>query len=376
MQYITNFSVYQENLQKKVVPVFSWTSMHKILGISGNEKNSFGNVIFPIRKNPQIIDSSQQTVGMKVDNSSVTRNSTPVKTKKTENNSSDVAASVRNLTKKTQTISVNKEIPLCPLVPPKLVGRLKVMKDCPPFKELEALYPELQPGGRFKPNECLPRYKVAIIIPYRDREEHLRIFLHNIHPMLMRQHIDYGVYVVEQAGSGRFNRAMLMNIGYVEALKQYSYDCFIFHDVDLIPEDDRNLYTCPEQPRHMSVAVNTMQYRLPYKDIFGGVSALTKHHMESVNGFSNQFWGWGGEDDDMSNRIRHHGYKISRYPANIARYHMLTHKKDNPNPDRYKKLYKGRIRYKTDGLNSLTYKRLDLILKKLYTWVLVEINPS
>lgn len=52
-----------------------------------------------------------------------------------------------------------------------------------------------------------------------------------------------------------------MNIGYVEALKQYDYDCFIFHDVDLIPEDDRNLYTCPRQPRHMSVAINTMNYR-------------------------------------------------------------------------------------------------------------------
>lgn len=54
---------------------------------------------------------------------------------------------------------------------------------------------------------------------------------------------------------------MLMNIGFVEALKQYDYDCFIFHDVDLIPEDDRNLYTCPQQPRHMSVAINTMNYR-------------------------------------------------------------------------------------------------------------------
>ena len=52
-----------------------------------------------------------------------------------------------------------------------------------------------------------------------------------------------------------------MNIGYAEALKQYDYDCFVFHDVDLIPEDDRNLYTCPRQPRHMSVAINTMNYR-------------------------------------------------------------------------------------------------------------------
>lgn len=39
--------------------------------------------------------------------------------------------------------------------------------------------------------------------------------------------------------------------------------------------------------------------RLPYKDIFGGVSALTRDQMQRVNGFSNEFWGWGGEDDDM-----------------------------------------------------------------------------
>jgi beta-1,4-galactosyltransferase 1 len=30
-----------------------------------------------------------------------------------------------------------------------------------------------------------------------------------------------------------------MNIGFVEALKMYDFDCFVFHDVDLVPEDDR-----------------------------------------------------------------------------------------------------------------------------------------
>lgn len=59
-----------------------------------------------------------------------------------------------------------------------------------------------------------------------------------------------------------------MNVGYVEALKEKNFDCFIFHDVDLLPEDDRNLYTCPEQPRHMSVAVDKFNYRFVLKFIF------------------------------------------------------------------------------------------------------------
>jgi len=262
---------------------------------------------------------------------------------------------------------------MCPLVPPKLVGRLKVLTDIPTFQSMEEEFVELEPGGRFRPKDCKARHRVAIIIPYRDREEHLRTFLHNIHPMLMRQQIDYGIYVVEEIPNTKFNRAKLMNVGFKEALKQYDYQCFIFHDVDLIPEDDRNLYSCPDQPRHMSVAVDTMNYRLPYKDIFGGVSALTKEQMEKVNGLSNEFWGWGGEDDDFSNRIRHYGYRISRYPTDIARYKMMKHKKDTPNPERYQKLYKGHQRYKTDGLNSLKYVRKDIVFKKLYTWVLVDL---
>ena len=104
---------------------------------------------------------------------------------------------------------------------------------------------------------------------------------------------------------------------------------------------------------------------------------MTKTQFQNVNGFSNVFWGWGGEDDDLSNRIRHHGYNISRYPANVARYKMLTHRKQNANPKRLNLLKTGKNRFQTDGLNSLQYKVKELNLAKLYTGILVELaNPS
>ena len=55
-------------------------------------------------------------------------------------------------------------------------------------------------------------------------------------------------------------------------------------------------------------------------DIFGGVSALTTNQFEKVNGFSNQYWGWGGEDDDMSRRVKANNFTIIRYKPDIARY--------------------------------------------------------
>ena len=65
---------------------------------------------------------------------------------------------------------------------------------------------------------------------------------------------------------------------------------------------------------------------------------MRKEHFEKVNGFSNMFWGWGGEDDDMAARIKAAGLHISRYPTSIARYTMLQHKKQKANPKMYIKI--------------------------------------
>lgn len=42
--------------------------------------------------------------------------------------------------------------------------------------------------------------------------------------------------------------------------------------------------------------------RLPYAGYFGGVSGLSKKQFLKINGFPNEYWGWGGEDDDIYNR--------------------------------------------------------------------------
>lgn len=44
-------------------------------------------------------------------------------------------------------------------------------------------------------------------------------------------------------------------------------------------------------------------FRLPDIKLFGGVSAMLRTHFEAVNGFSNLYPGWGGEDDDIYHRL-------------------------------------------------------------------------
>lgn len=52
-----------------------------------------------------------------------------------------------------------------------------------------------------------------------------------------------------------------MNVGFKEALKEDQYDCFVFHDVDMIPENNKNLYLCDDHARHMSSAIDEMRYQ-------------------------------------------------------------------------------------------------------------------
>ena len=56
----------------------------------------------------------------------------------------------------------------------------------------------IEPGGMWKPKTCIARYKVAIVVPYRDRLKELSLFLQHMHPFLQRQNLYYRIYIVEQ----------------------------------------------------------------------------------------------------------------------------------------------------------------------------------
>eukprot|EP00112_Aurelia_sp_Birch-Aquarium-sp1_P018257 Seg4333.1 transcript_id=Seg4333.1/GoldUCD/mRNA.D3Y31 product="Beta-1 4-galactosyltransferase 1" protein_id=Seg4333.1/GoldUCD/D3Y31 len=255
-----------------------------------------------------------------------------------------------------------------------LVGPLFVKKDKVNWEEIKKEVGVVNHGGQYSPKDCMPKFKTAIIIPYRDREEHLKILLRQLHPMLKRQDIYYHVFVIEQAGKSGFNRGRLLNAGFQEALKFANFNCFIFHDVDLIPEDDRIYYGCSKSPMHLSVAVDKFGYELLNEYIFGGVEMFSKDDFQKINGFSNLFWKWGGEDDNLYQRLGQKGLTLKRPSISVARYTMIRHEQSPMNPNRFELLEKANDYTDKDGLNSLQYNVTDLVQHACYTKIMVDVH--
>lgn len=75
-------------------------------------------------------------------------------------------------------------------------------------------------------------------------------------------------------------------------------------------------------------------FRMAYKGYTGGVLAIRRSQFENINGFSNEFWGWGGEDDDLGNRLDHLGYQVTRDLSRGGFFASLDHPLETANPNR------------------------------------------
>uniref|UniRef100_A0A914WE52 Beta-1,4-N-acetylgalactosaminyltransferase n=1 Tax=Plectus sambesii TaxID=2011161 RepID=A0A914WE52_9BILA len=211
--------------------------------------------------------------------------------------------------------------------------------------------PDLKPGGSWRPTNCIAQSKLALIIPFRDRDYHLYKLLSILFQVLKRQQLDFRIILAEQHGTGPFNKGRIMNAAF-EYAQKLDVDCVVFHDVDVLPEDDRIPYGCPKLPRHLGGRVSTLDYKVWFDYMTGGAFAISMDHYIKANGYSNEFWGWGGEDDDFGRRLKASGLKIIRPDAVIGKYTMLTHVKrtwmSHGQTDRL--LWQGAKRFRTDGL--------------------------
>lgn len=146
---------------------------------------------------------------------------------------------------------------------------------------------------------------MIIVTPYRDRREHLSKWL--------RHYEGYDLWVIEQDGDEPFNKGALYNAFF--ALEGHKHDYCIYHDVDyrLIEyRSPKDIFSIPINPTHLAaystLSGNTHQkdmnkWREAYKTFFGGVIALTKEHVASVNGWTNKMVNWSPEDDEIRKRL-------------------------------------------------------------------------
>ena len=278
-------------------------------------------------------------------------------------------------------ILINSSVSLCPELKDNKnlnghLGQATLLIDDLTESEIQDSNPEIGAGGKWKPSVCQARYKVAIIIPYRDRKSHLLRLLDFLFPILQRQLLDFRFIVTEQRGDDLFNKGRIMNAAFHMAQK-LGVDCVIFHDVDMFPQDDRNPYDCPSTPRHLGAFVSNLGYQLWYKEIVGGALAIRTEDYLKVNGFSNSYWAWGGEDDDMGKRILSQNYTIERPNGDFVRYSMLKHvKRKRLAPKKvYKLLETAGTRWIDDGVNENgKWNIVNLTVKPLYYHLLVDVG--
>jgi N-terminal region of glycosyl transferase group 7/N-terminal domain of galactosyltransferase len=222
--------------------------------------------------------------------------------------------------------------------------------------------------------------RLAIIVPYRDRYEHLRSFLPHITAYFQRDKLDrqirYKIYVIEQYGIAPFNRGMLANSGFVLAREENDYFCI--HDVDYLPIwADYSWGSAPAR-----LIWHGLVLKENWNNFFGAVVLFDKQAFEAVNGFPNCYWGWGPEDLELGQRFKLSGLDFDRRDGTFM---PLPHKHAGfsapgvwtEEARRTHEVYKKRKDrllevMKKDGLNNLSYKVVDKLPLKVNEIVLPE----
>jgi len=147
--------------------------------------------------------------------------------------------------------------------------------------------------------------KTIVLIPYRNRGEHLKYFLDNTAPKLKKQINNLEILIVEQSDDNKlFNRGKLLNVGFQYCNNDNFF--YINHDVDLYPKNEiLNKYSIENENNFLSI-VSAHNLSL------GGIIKFKGKLFRKINGFRNDIWGWGNEDRDLYYRSKFKGIKCDR----------------------------------------------------------------
>ena len=154
-------------------------------------------------------------------------------------------------------------------------------------------------------------HKLGICIPYRNRKEHVEKLIPHLSKLLTEQGIEHTFYVGHQIDDKLFNRGAMKNIAAHVAFED-GCDYIAWHDVDMLSHDIEGHiggdYSYPEDnPIHIATKLSKYGYGLGYDQYFGGVVLFTKEQAYGTNGYSNEYWDWGQEDDDLFWRCYYEG---------------------------------------------------------------------
>lgn len=146
-------------------------------------------------------------------------------------------------------------------------------------------------------------YENIILIPYRNRKEHIDYFLKHSWKLIKDNLQNAKLVIIEQEEGKLFNRGKLLNIGFNEYLDKTDY--FFTHDVDVNPNREAiNLYNkIPNNNEIIGIYCSACK-------TLGCIIKIKNEDIKKINGFPNNFWGWGVEDRALYNRAKYYGYNI------------------------------------------------------------------
>lgn len=138
--------------------------------------------------------------------------------------------------------------------------------------------------------------ELLIVTPYRNREEHLAEFLKNSPRYFDEQGIDYDILLCELDQVGDWNAGLCVNslIDFINCGRSYNW--LYIHHVDVWPSEGNWCF-----PENNTIVHNLGDY---------GSCLLKLEDFLKVNGCCNSFWGWGGEDNELFDKLRQSGCRV------------------------------------------------------------------